>query len=77
VTDRDLALEIVADGRDAKPRKQRASVTCHAEDDLQNALDAISAHIPVIDDNNRIPWIIAQVYMATRLDQPEKTAANG
>ena len=54
----------------AKPRKQRTGVTCRAEDDLQNAVDAISAHVPVIDNNNRILWIIAQV--ATRLDQPER-----
>ena len=46
LTDRDLALKIVADGRDAKPRKQRTDVTCRAEDGLQNALGAISTHIP-------------------------------
>src|SRR4030095_14372094 len=46
VTDRDLALKIVAEGRDAKSTKVEALMTrkvvsCHAEDDLQKALDAL------------------------------------
>jgi len=84
LTDRDLALKIVADGRDPKSTKAeevmtREIVTCLAEDDLQNALDAMSGHklrrIPVIDINRRIVGIIAQADVATRVDQPEKTAA--
>ena len=84
VTDRDLALKIVADGRNPKSTKAeevmtREVVTCRAEDDLQNALDAMSGHklrrIPVIDHNSRIVGIIAQADVATRVDQPEKTAA--
>jgi CBS domain-containing protein len=84
LTDRDLALKIVAAGRDTKSTEAkevmtREVVTCRAEDDVQNALDAMSAHklrrIPVIDNNNRIVGIIAQADVATRLDQPEKTAA--
>jgi CBS domain-containing protein len=54
-------------------------VTCHAEDDLQKALDAMSGHklrrIPVVDNDNAIVGIIAQADVATRVDQPEKTAA--
>ena len=84
VTDRDLALRMVAEGRDAKSTKAdavmtREVVTCRAEDDLQTALDAMSEHqlrrIPVIDSNNRIVGIIAQADVATRVDQPEKVAA--
>ena len=83
VTDRDLALKIVGEGRDLKSTKAeevmtRKVVTCRAEDDLQKALDAMSEHklrrIPVID-NNSIVGIIAQADVATRVDQPEKTAA--
>ncbi len=49
VTDRDLALKVVAEGRDPKSTKvdavmTRKVVTCRAEDDLQVALDAMSAH---------------------------------
>jgi CBS domain-containing protein len=83
VTDRDLAMEIVAEGRDPQGTKvedvmTRGVVTCHAEDDLQMALEAMSEHrvrrIPVVDHENRIVGIIAQADVATRMDHPEKTA---
>jgi len=83
VTDRDLALKIVAEGRDAKSTKVEAVmthkvVTCHADDDLQKALDAMAEHqlrrIPVVNNDNKIVGIIAQADVATRVDQPEKTA---
>ena len=84
VTDRDLALRIVAKGRDANSTKVEAVmtskvVTCLADDDLQKAMNAMSEHqlrrIPVVDNNNRVVGIIAQADVATRVDQPEKTAA--
>jgi CBS domain-containing protein len=84
VTDRDLALKIVAKGLDAKSTKveavmTRKLVTCRAEDDLQKALDAMSEHqlrrIPVVDNDNKILGIIAQADVATRVDRPKKTAA--
>ena len=84
VTDRDLALKIVAEGRDPKSTNTEAVmtrkvVTCRAEDDLQKALDAMSEHqlrrIPVVDMNNAIVGIIAQADVATRVDNPEQTAA--
>ena len=83
VTDRDLAVKIVAEGRDAKTTKavevmSRKVVTCHAEDDLQKALDAMSDHklrrIPVIDESHGIVGIIAQADVATRMNEPDKTA---
>ena len=84
MTGRDLAFKIVAEGRDPKSTNTEAVmtrkvVTCHAEDDLQKALDAMSEHklrrIPVVDNNNGIVGIIAQADVATRGGQPEKTAA--
>jgi CBS domain-containing protein len=83
VTDRDLALKIVAEGLDAASTKvdavmTRKVVTCLASDDLQKALDAMSEHqlrrIPVVDNDNKIVGIIAQADVATRVNQPEKTA---
>ena len=83
VTDRDLALKIVAEGRDPKTTKAedvmtRKVVTCRAEDDVQKALDAMAANklrrIPVVDNDNGIVGIIAQADVATRVNQPEKTA---
>jgi len=83
VTDRDLALKVVAEGRD--PRSTRVSdvmtrqvVTCFEDDDVQKALDAMSEHqlrrIPVVDREEHIVGIIAQADIATRVDQPQKTA---
>jgi len=83
VTDRDLALKIVAEGRDPKSTRVEAVmthkvVTCFADDDLQKALDAMAEHqlrrIPVVDNDNKILGIIAQADVATRAEQPEKTA---
>ena len=83
VTDRDLALKIVAEGRDSKTTKVEAVmtrnvVTCRADDDLQKALDAMAEHqlrrIPVVDNDNKVLGIIAQADVATRVDQPEKTS---
>jgi CBS domain-containing protein len=83
VTDRDLALKVVADGRDPKATKveevmTREVVTCRPEDDLQRALDAMSEHqlrrIPVVDDGNKLVGIIAQADVATRVKQSQKTA---
>lgn len=84
VTDRDLALRIVADGLDARSTKvetvmtRKNMVTCLADDDLQKAFDAMGTHqlrrIPVVDHDNRVLGIIAQADVATRVNQPEKTA---
>lgn len=83
VTDRDLALKIVAGALDARSTTVETVmthqvVTCHADDNLQQALDAMAEHqlrrIPVVDNDNRIVGIIAQADVATRVDQPEKTA---
>ena len=83
VTYRDFALRIIAEGLDAKSTKveavmTRKVVTCHVDDDLQKALDAMSEHqlrrIPVVDGDNKIVGIIAQADVATRVDQPQKTA---
>jgi len=83
VTDRDLALSIVATGRDAKSTNVDAVMTykivsCLADDDLQKALDAMTnqklRRIPIVDRDNRIVGIITQADVATRINQPEKTA---
>jgi len=82
VTDRDLALKVIAEGRDPQttPVKQVMSIsviTCHDDDDIESALNAMSAQqirrIPVVDNNNMLLGIIAQADIATRMDEPEKT----
>jgi CBS domain-containing protein len=84
VTDRDLTLKILAEGRDPYTTKvevvmSRKVVTCRADDDLRKALDGMSKHqlrrIPVVDKDNRIVGIIAQADVATRMNDSGKTAA--
>jgi CBS domain-containing protein len=83
VTDRDLALHVVAEERDAtgtlvQDVMTRQVVTCDPEDDLQEALEAMQSHqvrrIPVIDQSGLLIGIIAQADIATRGAEPEKTA---
>jgi CBS domain-containing protein len=83
VTDRDLALKVVGEGRDPKTTKvedvmSRKLVTCHADDDVENALKAMAQYqlrrIPVVDANMSLVGIISQADVATRVDEPEKTA---
>ncbi|MFN8381742.1 MAG: CBS domain-containing protein [Anaerolineales bacterium] len=84
VTDRDLALRIIAEGLDAKSTKvetvmTRKVVTCTVGDDMQKALDAMSTNqlrrIPIVDDDNKIVGIIAQADVATNGNHPKRTAA--
>jgi CBS domain-containing protein len=83
VTDRDLALAIVAEGRDPKSTKvedvmTHNVITCRDEDDVQKALDAMAEYqlrrIPVVDKSDKVVGIIAQADVATRINKPEKTA---
>ncbi|HEX9386618.1 MAG TPA: CBS domain-containing protein [Anaerolineales bacterium] len=83
VTDRDLALKVVAEGRDPQKTKveevmTRKLITCHADDNVEVAMKAMAQYqlrrIPVVGDNNRLVGIISQADVATRVDAPEKTA---
>jgi CBS domain-containing protein len=83
LTDRDLAIRIVAEKLEPQSMLIEETmtqnvVTCQSDDDLQVALDLMAENqlrrIPVVDRKNRIVGIIAQADVATRLNQPEKTA---
>ena len=83
VTDRDLALNVIAAGRSPQNTSvadvmTRDVTACRAGDDLEKALaemgDQQLRRIPVVDDDRRIVGIIAQADIATRLDAPKKTA---
>lgn len=83
VTDRDLAIKVVAEGRDAKNTSVRevmttGVVTCSADDNVDDALNLMEEHqvrrIPIVDDNGRLAGIIAQADVATRMEEPHKTA---
>ena len=84
VTDRDLAVKMVAEGRDAKTATaeevmSRSLVTCHPQDDVDTAVDAMSGNqlrrLPVVDDNGKIVGIIAQADVATRVNRSDATAS--
>ena len=81
LTDRDIVIQVIAGGKDAKSAKvedvmSRNPVTCRPDEDIQNAFDRMSQHqvrrIPVVDGRDRVVGIIAQADLATRLDRPEK-----
>ena len=83
VTDRDIVLKVVADGQD--PRTTRVGeamskklVTCRADDDVDVAMRAMAQfqlrRIPVVEDNMRLLGIISQADVATRANDPERTA---
>jgi CBS domain-containing protein len=83
VTDRDLALKVVAEGLDPRKTKvedimSRKMVVCKTDDDWQIALDAMAKYqlrrIPLIDGLGRLAGIIAQADVATRIEKPEATA---
>lgn len=82
LTDRDLALKVIAAGLDPEKTKirevmQQNPFTCLESDDVQTALDVMASRqvrrIPVVDANQRIVGIIAQGDVAIRLDRPKKT----
>lgn len=83
ITDRDLAVKVVAEARDATSTTVEEVMTtgvkaCRAGDDLQKALNVMGEHqvrrIPVVDENDHIVGIIAQADVATQVEEPKKTA---
>ena len=83
VTDLDLAIKVVGEGRD--PQNTRVEdvmteslVTVRASDDVQSAMQAMAQNqlrrIPVVDDSGQLVGIISQADVATRLNEPQSTA---
>jgi CBS domain-containing protein len=83
VTDRDLAIKVVAESRDSNKTTvgevmTNTIVACREDDDMSSAIAAMEEHqirrIPVIDQGGRIVGIISQADVATRVHEPERTA---
>ena len=83
VTDRDLAIKVVAESRDPNHTMVQDVMTstivvCREREDLSSAIKAMEEHqirsVPVIDDDGRIVGIISQADLATRLHEPRQTA---
>lgn len=83
VTDRDLALKVIAEGRDAntvlvEEVMTRHPACCQESEDLESALRLMSMHqvrrVPVVDKNFHLVGIISQADIARELDD-ERTGA--
>jgi len=83
VTDRDLALRVVGEGRDTQTTKvedvmSREIVTCQANDNVVKATELMGRYqlrrIPIVDNDKRLVGIISQADVATRANNPQKTA---
>lgn len=83
MTDRDLVLKVIAEGRDSETTMvgtvmTRKVISCRADDEIQVAINSMSEHqlrrILVVDSVNRILGIISQADVATRVNEPQKTA---
>lgn len=81
VTDRDLAIKIVAEGRAATDTKvadimSQTLFTCGPNDDVEQAIKTMEEHqvrrVPIVDDQRRLVGIVAQADIATRLSEPKK-----
>jgi len=82
ITDRDLTLKVIADGRDPDSTQLEAlmtrhPVTCKPNESLQKVFDTMADHqvrrILVVNDQNRLVGIISQADVATRIGEPKKT----
>ena len=82
VTDRDLVLKVVADGRDpnsvyARDVMTRNPLTCHPNDDLEIAVHSMQSEqvrrIPIVDDEGNLVGIISQADIALRGSRPART----
>jgi CBS domain-containing protein len=82
ITDRDLAMSVVAQG--LQPRKTTVKevmtshvVTCGESDNVEDVLSSMKSHqlrrIPVIAEDNCIVGVVSQSDIALRLDDPEAT----
>lgn len=83
ITDRDLALQVVAEGADPNRVRvenimSREPITCREDEDLQTALARMETNqirrIPVLDSQGLLTGIIAQADIATRSENREETA---
>lgn len=84
ITDRDVVINLVADGRDVNSAKvsdamSSRMITCKPDDSIDVALDRMAENqvrrIPVVDEMGGILGIISQADVAVRLDKPKRTGA--
>jgi CBS domain-containing protein len=79
LTDRDIVISVVADGKDATTIRVDACMTksdiavCRAQDDLSKAVELMKSkqvrRIPVVDDQGRCVGIISQADIALEAER--------
>jgi CBS domain-containing protein len=83
ITDRDIAIHLVADGRDPHTTKvqdimTREPFTCRIDEDLEVAIQRMKSNqvrrIPVVDQAGMMVGIISQADIALRSHNAEATA---
>jgi CBS domain-containing protein len=83
ITDRDIAIHLVADGRDPHTTKvqdimTREPFTCRIDEDLEAAIQRMESNqvrrIPVVDQAGMMVGIISQADIALRSHSAEATA---
>lgn len=82
LTDRDIAVKVVAEGRD--PASTLVSmvmtndlITCHPDDDVEDAMSVMTERqvrrVLVVDEDGVLRGIISQADIATRVNNNKKT----
>ena len=83
VTDRDIVVKVVAEGRDPNTTRiqdvmTREPFSCEAGDDIEKAFESMSLfqvrRIPVVGNGGELVGIISQADIAIRGSQPQRTA---
>ena len=82
ITDRDLAIKVIAEARDPQTTRVKEVmsndvVTCKEDEDVKKALKLMQDYqvrrIPVVDKNHHLLGIIAQADVATRMGNERTT----
>jgi len=83
ITDRDIVLQVVAEGRD--PNNTRVNeimskdvYTCKVDDDAHKAVHLMEEHhvrrVPIVNEYGQLAGIVSQADVATRMGEPASTA---
>ena len=81
VTDRDIALRVVAEGRSADTRVSEVMTsnrlaTCSPDDDVNAVMEAMASEqvrrIPIVDERGGLVGIVAQADIVRRADDDRK-----
>lgn len=82
ITDRDIVVKVLAEGRAADGASVRDAmtpnpVTCREDDDVNRAVSVMAERkvrrIPIVDGNGNLRGIIAQADIATRVHRDKTT----